>query len=102
MELGRKVRAVAVTGLLTLGALAVSVAPASAGTAPACIDTYGTGHHTSVIVANNCPQGAGYNLRVIWNSAPDGSCFWLPAGQQRRVGGNASYPFINFDKVVTC
>jgi hypothetical protein len=99
MGMRHKVQSIVTTALLAGGALAVTAAPASAGP-PGCIYTR-VENVRSVTVFNNCPQGAGYYLRVIWNNASDSSCFWLGSGQSRWVHEGHS-PFTSYGRTVLC
>ncbi|GAA1636634.1 hypothetical protein [Actinoplanes couchii] len=101
MSVRHKVGAVVTTALMTAGLVAVGAAPALAASAPSCISRNNIQWY-SVILTNNCPQGAGYNVRVIWNNAPDSGCYWLPAPGQLRVNGDTRYPFISYNSTVLC
>ena len=99
MGVRHKILSVATTALLATGAIAVTPTPALAAT-PSCIYTR-VENVRSVTVFNNCPQGAGYYLRVLWNWAPASSCFWLQAGQSRWVHEGHS-PFTSYRSTVLC
>ncbi|TYB62176.1 hypothetical protein FXF51_25990 [Nonomuraea sp. PA05] len=99
----RKFRTVVITALLAVGGVAVGATAAFADepTAPACINRQNIQWY-SVILTNNCPPGAGYYLKVIFDSAPDSSCFWLASGASRRVDGDTRYPYIEYNRTVVC
>ncbi|MEU0884355.1 hypothetical protein ABZ345_37675 [Lentzea sp. NPDC005914] len=98
----RSLGAVVITSLLALGGVAAGIAPASAApTAPSCINRQVIQWY-SVILTNNCPQGAGYYLKVIFDNAPDSNCFWLASGDSRRVDGDRRFPLIQYSRTVIC
>jgi hypothetical protein len=99
----RSLRTAVITSLLAVSGVAAGIAPASAAapSAPACIKRDVIQWY-SVVLTNNCPPGAGYYLKVIFDNAPDSNCSWLASGASRRVDGDRRYPFIQYNRTVIC
>ena len=96
----RKVRNLAVVGVLVAGGLTGIGTPAFAASAPSCIDVTGyspTGTWgPSVYMVNEC--GKTEKVKVVISDWPDGPCHTMSAGADYGYTASGGY----FDYVASC